>query len=108
MTPEQMHFANRVMDRADKAVRRWGTTADTNSNFRIAITIKEDGAQYLLTQGVTLDGAEAFAEFNLRDNDAGIRDAARKIKREQFNKVKITNDLADRIIQYGIFGEVQL
>lgn len=108
MTPEQMHFANRIMDRADKAVRRWGTAEETDSSFYIAITVKEDGTQYLLTQGVTLDGAEAFAEFNLRDNDADMRDAARKIKREQLNKVKITNHLADRIIQYGIFGEIQL
>lgn len=108
MTPEQMHFANRIMDRADEAVRRWGTAADTDSSFYIAITVKEDGTQYLLTQGVTLDGAEAFAEFNLRDSDADMRDAARKIKREQLNKVKITNHLADRIIQYGIFGEIQL
>lgn len=108
MTPEQMHFANRIMDRADKAVRRWGTAEETDSSFYIAITVKEDGTQYLLTQGITLDGAEAFAEFNLRDNDADMRDAARKIKREQLNKVKITNHLADRIIQYGIFGEIQL
>lgn len=108
MTPEQMHFANRIMNRADRAVRRWGTAEETDSSFHITITVKEDGTQYLLTQGITLDGAEAFAEFNLRDTDADMRDAARKIQREQLNKVKITNHLADRIIQYGIFGEVQL
>lgn len=108
MTPEQMHFANRIMDRAGRAVRRWGVAEETDSSFHIAITVKEDGAQYLLTQGITLDGAEAFAEFNLRDTDADMRDAARKIQREQLNKIKVTNHLADRIIQYGIFGEVQL
>lgn len=108
MTPEQESFASKIMGRADKAVRRWGTAADTDSSFHIAITLKEDGTQYLLTQGITLDGAEAFAEFNLRDNDADMRDAARKIKREQYKKIKVTNHLADRIIQYGIFGEVQL
>lgn len=108
MTPEQASFASKIMGSAEKAIRRWGTAEETDSSFHIAITVKEDGAQYLLTQGITLDGAEAFAEFNLRDTDADMRDAARKIKREQFNKIKVTNHLADRIIQYGIFGEVQL
>lgn len=108
MTPEQESFASKIMGLADKAVRRWGTAANTESSSRIAITVKEDGIQYLLTQGVTLDGAEAFAEFSLRDNDADMRDAARKIKRGQYKRIKVTNHLADRIIQYGIFGEVQL
>jgi hypothetical protein len=66
---------------------------------------EDNGPIVIVNDKLVEDGLEAFAEASLKHSDASFRDTARKIQREQFSKIKLSQDIVSSIIQHGAFGE---
>lgn len=92
-----------IIKRVPSACSAWSYPEKKGGEVHL---LPEDGGPIVIvTDKLVEDGLEAFAEFSLKHSDASFRDAARKIKREQFDKIKLNRDIVSSVIQYGAFGE---
>lgn len=102
----QTKITKEVMNRLPKAVASWATTKKIEKDGHWQIDPKDLSAPSLFTSFHVADGLEVFAEEALRHEKKTYREVARQIKREQWDKISLTNPMIDDIIQFAIYGEI--
>lgn len=98
-----MKLVKDIIKKAPSACSAW--SVPEKKGGEVHLHPEDDGPIVIVTEKLVEDGLEAFAELSLKHSDASFRDTARKIKREQFNKIKLNRDIVSSIIQHGAFGE---
>lgn len=98
-----MKVVKDIIKRTPSACSAW--SVPEKKDGEIHLNPEDDGPIVVVTDKLVEDGLEAFAEFSLKHSDASFRDTARKIKREQFDKIELNRDIVSSIVQYGAFGE---
>ena len=92
-----------IIKRTPSACSAWSVSEKKGGE--IHLQPEDNGPIVIVNDKLVEDGLEAFAEFSLKHHEASFRDTARKIKREQFDKIELNQDIVSSIIQYGAFGE---
>ena len=96
---------NEIYDGIDEAVKHWADTQEHEDGL-IICPKGEDYLKCHIKDYLIDDGLEAFSEMNLRHERADFRKISRQIQREQWDKIKITDEVISQILQYAILGEV--
>lgn len=95
---------NKIYDGIDKAVKNWADTQEHEDGL-IIWPKGEDHLACHIKNYLIEDGLEAFSEMSLRCDRADFRKTAREIQREQWDKIEVTAELTNQVIQYAILGE---
>lgn len=95
---------NEIYDGISEAVKNWANTQEHEDGLIISPKGEDHLACHI--KGYLIDdGLEAFSEMNLRHERADFRKISRQIQREQWDQIKITDEVVSHIIQYAVLGE---